>query len=111
MNTTREELLQALEDGYRRGMVWREPWRADDTVCVADSGGVTWYALAVLPEDVADPAFRERLLELADRHMPAPDGRRCVLEAFPAEECRHEFEALLRELRLDERVAVYSLVA
>lgn len=43
--------------------------------------------------------------------MPAPDGRRCVLELLPARECEDEVQTLLRELRLDERVSVYSLAA
>ena len=111
MSAKREELVATLEEIYRRGSVWGEPRRAEDgTVTVADCGGVTWIALAVLPDDLANASFPARLRELASRRMPG-DGRRCPLELLPAEECRAELDALLRELRLDERVGVYSLAA
>lgn len=104
----RDELTAVLEDLYRAGTVWGEPERASDgTVRVLDCLGVEWAALAVLPEDLDDPAFSGRLVELANRRMP-DSGRRCVLELLPAEECREAVEALLRELRLDERVSVYA---
>lgn len=110
MSTAREELVQALEEVYRRGSVWREPFRADDgTVRVTDSGGVTWIALAVVPEDLAGERFRERLLELTAQRMP--DGRRCVVELLPAEECAEDVRALLRELRLEDVVGVYARAA
>jgi hypothetical protein len=110
----REELLSLLEDFYRRGIVWGEPWRADDgTVRVSDGGGVTLIGAAVVPEDLADggEAFRKRLLGLCAEHMPTPDGRRCVVELLPAEECAGEVDTILRELRLDERVGTYSRAA
>ena len=103
--------MATLEEIYRRGSVWGEPKRAGDgTVTVADCGGVTWIAMAVLPDDLQDAGFAARLRDLADRRMPG-DGRRCPLELLPAEECRAELDALLRELRLDERIGVYSLAA
>jgi hypothetical protein len=112
MSVQREELLDVVEGIYRRGSVWGEPSRAEDgTVRVHDGGGVTWIAMAVLPEDVADDGFRERLAELSREHMPPPDGRRCVLELVPAEECADDVERILRELRLDEIVGVYSRAA
>jgi hypothetical protein len=114
MSTRREELLSLLEDFYRRGVVWGEPWRADDgTVRVSDGGGVTWIAAAVVPEDLADggEAFRARVLALTDEQMPQPDGRPCVVELFPADECAGDVHAILRELRLEERVGVYSRAA
>ena len=112
MSDRREELLTILESVYRRGGVWGEPQRTDDrTVRVPDSGGVTWIAMAVVPEDLTGDGFRERLVELSGQHMPEPDGRRCVLELLPAEECADEVRAMLRELRLDEIVGVYSLAA
>ena len=111
MSVKREELLATLEGIYRRGSVWGEPRRSEDgTVTVADCGGVTWIALAVLPDDLDDAGFPARLRDLANRRMPG-DGRRCPLELLPAEECRAELDALLRELRLDERIGVYSLAA
>lgn len=111
MSGRREELLATLEKIYRRGVVWGEPKRAEDgTIRVPDCGGVTWIALAVLPEDLADPAFPARLRELSSRRM-AETGRLCPLELLPAEECRAQLDALLRTLRLDERVGVYSLAA
>ncbi len=107
----RDELTAVLEDLYRTGSVWGEPARADDdTVRVLDCLGVEWIALAVVPEDLDDPALPGRLIELANRHMP-DTGRRCVVELLPAEECRPAVEALLRELRLDERVSVYARVS
>lgn len=111
MSAKREELLTILEDIYRRGSVWGEPKRAEDgTVRVGDCGGVTWIAMAVVPQDLDDPAFPARLRELSSRRMPE-DGRLCPLELLPAKECRAELGALLRELRLVERVGVYSLAA
>ena len=111
MSARREELLAVLEGLYRRGSVWGEPSRSDDgTVRVPDCGGVTWIALAVVPEDLADPAFPERLRDLSSRRMP-DDGRLSPLELLPAEECRAGVEELLRELHLDERVGVYALAA
>ena len=111
MSASREQLLLTLETIYRRGGVWGEPRRADDgTVRVPYCGGVTWIALAVLPDDLDDAGFPARLHDLANTRMPG-DGRRCPLELLPAEECRAELDALLRELRLDERVGVYSLAA
>ncbi len=105
---SRDELLGVLEEHYRTGTVWGTPSRGDDgSVRVLDCLGVEWAALAVLPEDLADPAFPERLVELANRTMPG-DGRRCELELLPAEECLGAVEALLRELRLEERVSVYA---
>jgi hypothetical protein len=107
----REELTAVLEDLYRTGSVWGEPARAGDgTVHVIDCLGVEWFALAVVPEDMDDPTFPGRLVELANREMPGT-GRRCVLELLPAEECRAALEGLLRELRLDERVSVYARVS
>ena len=107
----RDELIGVLEDLYRTGSVWGEPARAeDDTVRVIDCLGVEWVALAVVPEDLDDPTFPGRLVELASRHMP-DTGRRCVVELLPAEECRAAVEALLRELGLDERVSVYARVS
>lgn len=100
-----------LEDLYRTGSVWGEPTRTGDgTVRVIDCMGVEWFALAVVPEDLVDPDFPGRLVELASREMPN-SGRRCVLELLPAEECRPALEGLLRELRLDERVSVYARVS
>lgn len=111
MSERREELLATLEAVYRRGSVWGEPSRADDgSVRVSDSGGVTWIGLAVMPEDLEDPAFADRLRDFASRRM-ASDGRLCPLEVLPSEDCRARVEALLRDLRLDERVSVYSLAA
>jgi len=111
MSANRDELLATLEEIYRRGSVWGEPRRAaDGTVRVPDCGGVTWIALAVLPDDLDDAGFPARIRDLADTRMPG-DGRRCPLELLPAEECRAELGALLHELRLDERVGVYSLAA
>jgi hypothetical protein len=110
MGESREELTAILESLYRRGEVWGEPARADDgTVRVTDSGNVTWIGLAVVPEDLEDPGFPERLRELASRREP--DGRLCPLEVLPADGCRAAVEAVLRELRLEERVSVYSLAA
>jgi hypothetical protein len=114
VSAQREELLSLLEDFYRRGIVWDEPWRpGDGTVRVSDGGGVTWIATAVVPEDLGagGEAFRERLLDLCAEHMPPPDGRRCVVELLPAQECAGDVAAILRELRLEERVGVYSLAA
>lgn len=104
----RDELTGVLEGLYRTGSVWGEPARADDgTVHVIDCLGIEWIALAIMPEDLDDPEFPGRLVELANRPMVGTD-RRCVFEVLPAEECRPAVRALLRELRLDERVSVYT---
>lgn len=108
---SRDELTAVLEDLYRTGSVWGEPSLANDgTVHVIDCLGVEWIALAVVPEDLDDPAFPDRLVDLANRHMP-DTGRRCVFEVLPAEECKPAVEALLKALRLDERVSVYARVS
>lgn len=107
----RDGLAGVLEDLYRAGSVWGEPVRAEDgTVRVLDCLGGEWVALTVLPEDLDDPAFSGRLVELASSHTPG-SGRRRVVELLPAEECRAGVEALLRELRLEERVSVYARVS
>ena len=108
---SRDELIGVLESHYRAGTVWGMPTRAeDDSVRVIDCLGVEWVALAVVPEDLDDPAFPDRLVELANRTMPGT-GSRCELELLPADECRPAVESLLRKLRLDERVSVYSRAA
>jgi len=78
--------------------------RADGT------GGVTWIGLAVVPDDLSDEAFEERLRELADVRMPG-GGERCPFELLPAEECTGDVRSLLERLRLRDRVSVYSLAA
>lgn len=108
---SRDELIGVLESHYRAGTVWGTPTREeDDSVRVIDCLGVEWVALAVVPEDLDDPAFPGRLVELASRTMPET-GARCELELLPAEECKDAVEFLLRQLRLDERVSVYSQAA
>lgn len=70
MSGSREKLLTILEDVYRQGSVWGEPRRAGDgTVRVADCGGVTWIALAVVPDDLEDAGFPARLRSLAETRM------------------------------------------
>ncbi len=108
---SRDELTAVLEDLYRTGSVWGVPSLADDgTVHVMDCLGIEWIALAIVPEDIDDPDFPGRLVELANRPMPGTD-RCCVFEVLPAEECKPAVEALLKNLRLDERVSVYSRVS
>lgn len=111
MSARREELLGIVEEIYRGGSVWGEPSRADDgTVRVSDGGGVTWIAMAIVPEDIAS-GLTDRILQLSSERMPEPDGRPCVLELVPAQECALDVAEMLRELRLDQRVGVYSLAA
>jgi hypothetical protein len=110
MSTRRQELQATLADHYRS--CGFKPRVADDgTVRATGIGGVTWIGLAVVPEDLADGSFGDRLLALADERMPA--GELCPFELLPAEECAGDVAALLAELRLEGRghVAVYSLAA
>jgi len=110
MDPRRQELTNTLER-YYRGCGFPVERHADGSVRARGIGGVTWIGLAVLPEDLAEPAFTEQLLELAEERMPR--GERCPLELLPAEECADDLRALLAELRLERRghVEVYSLAA
>ena len=65
--------------------------------------------MAVLPADLADDSFGERLRELSD--VREHDGARCPFELLPEAECAGEVRSLLDRLKLSERVAVYSLAA
>jgi len=106
----RQELTDALERYYRTCGFPVEV-HEDGSVRARGVGGVTWIGLAVVPDDLDDGSFGERLLALAEERMPA--GELCPLELLPAEECADGLRALLTELRLERRghVEVYSLAA
>ena len=110
MSERRQELNDALER-YYRGCGFPVEHHEDGSLRARGVGGVTWIGLAVLPDDLDDSSFGERLLALADERMPA--GERCPLELLPAEECADGLRVLLAELRLERRghVEVYSLAA
>ena len=110
MSEQRQELTAALER-YYRGCGFPVELHEDGSVRARGIGGVIWIGLAVVPDDLDDRAFGDRLLALADERMPA--GELCPLELLPAEECADDLRALLAELRLERRghVEVYSLAA
>lgn len=108
MSERRAQLVELLED-YYRSCGWTVDRAADGTVRAAGTGGVEWIGLAVVEEDVREPEFRDRLLELADQRMPA--GQRCPFELLPDDRCEEDVRRMLAELRLHERVSVYSLAA
>ncbi len=109
MDEKRQELLGHLE-AYYRGCGWPVERAEDGTTRAAGPGGVTWIGMPVLPEDLAATDFPERLRDLSEQRMPA-GGERCPFELLPAEECVAELRQLLAELRLSDRVSVYSLAA
>lgn len=106
----REELRAKL-DAYYRACGWNVTSAGDGTVRATGLGGVTWIGLAVVADDLEDPAFARRLEALSDERMPT--GQLCPLELLPAEECAEGLRALLDELRLRERghVEVYAVAA
>lgn len=110
MDELREELAATLERYYRSCGFPVERYE-DGSLRARGIGGVTWIGLPVVPDDLGDSAFGERLLALANERMPA--GERCPLELLPAEECADDLRALLVDLRLERRghVEVYSLAA
>ena len=110
MDSSREELTGTLER-YYRSCGFPVERHVDGSLRARGVGGVTWIGLAVVPEDLVEEAFAERLLSLADERMPR--GERCPLELLPADECADDLRALLTELRLERRghVEVYSLAA
>ncbi len=109
MESRRQELLDELER-YYRGCGWKVERADDGTVRAAGVGGVTWIGMAVVMTDLAEEGFAERLIELSDVQM-AEDGPRCPFELLPDPECAGAVSSLLSELRLAERVSVYSLAA
>jgi hypothetical protein len=106
----KRELVEQLER-YYAGCGWSVRRDADGTVRASGPGGVTWIGLAVSQQDLSDPAFEGRLLELSSERMAA--GQLCPLELLPASDCALELEARLERLGLSSRphVAVYSLAA
>jgi len=110
MDERREALAATLERHYR-SCGFQVERHDDGSLRARGIGGVTWIGLPVLPGDLEDSSFGERLLALADERMPA--GERCPLELLPAAECADGLHALLVDLRLERRghVEVYSLAA
>ncbi|MEX2646127.1 MAG: hypothetical protein WD249_07695 [Gaiellaceae bacterium] len=104
----RQELLGQLE-AYYRGCGWPVEHGDDGTLRAKGAAGVTWIALAVVAEDLAEDGFGDRLLALSDVRMPT--GERCPLELLPAAECAEDVRALLARLGLTDLVSVYSLAA
>ncbi len=109
VNGRRSELLARLED-YYRSCGWQVVRASDGTVRATGTGGVTWIALAVVADDVRAPECPERLRELSEQRMP--DGsERCPFELLPDAACEAEVRGVLSDLRLADRVSVYSLAA
>jgi len=110
VDARRQQLFGMLELHYRR-CGWKVERAGDGTVRANGPGGVTWIGMPILPDDLEEPEFERRLLELSEQRMP--HGQLCPLELLPAEECAAELEVRLRRLRLADRghVAVYSVAA
>ncbi|MHB8469555.1 MAG: hypothetical protein ACYDCH_07370 [Gaiellaceae bacterium] len=108
MEGRRQELLGELER-YYRGCGWQVERAADGTVRAAGTGGVTWIGMAVVAADLDDDGFGPRLVELSD--VREDDGARCPFELLPDASCAGAVKSLLAQLRLTERVSVYSLAA
>jgi hypothetical protein len=108
MESRKQELLDELER-YYRGCGWKVARAEDGTVRAAGTGGVTWIGMAVVSADLDDAAFGSRLLELSD--VREDDGARCPFELLPDPDCAGDVRSLLAQLRLTERVSVYSLAA
>jgi len=108
MGSRKQELLDELER-YYRGCGWKVERDEDGTLRAAGTGGVTWIGMAVVSEDLDDDGFSSRLVELSD--IRENDGARCPFELFPDPGCAGEVKSLLAQLRLTERVSVYSLAA
>jgi len=110
MSTTRDELATALEE-YYRSCGWAPERAPDGTVRARGFGGVTWIGLPVASDDLDDPGFEVRLLELSAERMPT--GELCPLEMLPSPDCAERLYATLDRLGLGERgnVEVYALAA
>ena len=110
MVATTEDLAKALED-YYRSCGWTAERAPDGTVRARGFGGVTWIGLPVSSDDLDDPRFEERLLELSAERMPT--GELCPLELLPSPECAERLHATLDRLGLGKRgnVEVYALAA
>jgi hypothetical protein len=110
MDATRDRLADLLA-AYYEGSGFRVERRADGRVLGHGFGGVTWIGLPVVPSDLEDPAFPDRLRALSEERMPT--GERCPLELLPDEPCADDLRALLGELHLAERrhVEVYSVLS
>jgi len=108
MESRKRELLDELER-YYRGCGWKVERASDGTVRAVGTGGVTWIGMAVVPADLADDHFAPRLLELSD--VREIDGARCPFELLPEPDCAGDLKSLLAELRLTDRISVYSLAA
>jgi len=107
----RETLLSMLDRQYRSsGWV---PVRRDehDVLHAAGPGGVTWFGLAILPDDLESEHLADRIRALADRRMPG--GERCVLDLLPAPECHDAVADLLDSLGLgtSKNISLYSMPA
>ena len=109
MESRRQELLDELER-YYRGCGWKVERVGDGTVRAAGTGGVTWIGMAVVETDLDEASFGERLIELSDVQMEK-NGPRCPFELLPDPGCAGALSSLLSELRLADRVSVYSLAA
>src|SRR4051812_483888 len=100
MSARKQELRGLLEEQYR-SYGWKPEIAPDGTIRAAGIGGVTWIGLAVIPEDLDDPAFEPRLLALSRERMPR--GELCPLEVLPDESCADGVRAILDRLRLTDR--------
>jgi len=108
MESRKQELLDELER-YYRGCGWKVERSPDGTLRAAGTGGVTWIGMAIVAADLDDEGFGLRLVELSD--VREDDGARCPFELLPDPACAGEVQSLLAQLRLTERVSVYSLAA
>ncbi|MFN2466758.1 MAG: hypothetical protein ABR521_01295 [Gaiellaceae bacterium] len=110
MSARRSDLQGLLEEHYR-SCGWKPAAVEDGTVRAHGIGGVTWIGLPVVAEDLDDPSFEGRLLELSAQRMPR--GELCPLEILPDPPCAPELRSLVERLRLRDRgnVEIYSLAA
>lgn len=107
----RSALLALLERQYRQSG-WSSRRGGDDVIRAAGPGGVTWFGMAIVPEDVAGEGLVERIRGLADQRMPR-GGELCVLDLLPSAECHDEVERLLDAAGLGSRsnISLYALPA
>lgn len=108
----REE-LQAMLDRQYRASGWT-PVRRDErgVLHATGPGGVTWFGLAIVSEDLNTDSLAEQIQDLCQRRMAA-GGELCVLDLLPAPDCHDAVGRLLTRLGLGDRrnISLYALTA
>lgn len=111
VESERSALLSLLERQYRQSG-WSSRRGDNDVIRAVGPGGVTWFGMAILPQDLADRGLVGRIRELADQRMPR-GGELCVLDLLPSAECHDEVDRLLDAAGLGSRnnISLYALPA